>query len=156
MIGGRLVIWLGRHPMAAVIVVLAVIGVFTATAAQLLAHPNAPTAASTSDAEVAQHTLPTPTQYPPRQRVDQAHKALHALGRACETPMLSRKPEQIRAPLDVIEGFATDYPSGGFSMDDESGSTLALMVVVWNGLKNCDPAYLPEIERLIPAQYRGG
>lgn len=70
--------------------------------------------------------------------------------------MLSRKPEQIRSPLDVIEGFATDYPSGGFSMDDESSSTLALMVVVWNELKKCDPAYLPELERLIPAQYRGG
>ncbi len=55
----------------------------------------------------------------------------------------------------IGEGFATDNPSGGLSIDDESGSTLALMVVVRNELKKCEPAYLPEIERLIPAQYRG-
>lgn len=153
-------IWLARHPMVAVIALLAVLGALMATGAQLLARPtppsDAPPTASTSEAEVAPYTLPTPTQHPPQHRVDEAHKALHALGRACEAPMLSRKPEQIRAPLDLIEGFATDYPSGGFSMDDEPGSTLALLVVVWDELKNCDPAYVPEVERLFPAKYRGG
>lgn len=156
MIGGRLAIWLARHPMVAVIALLVVLGVFTATGAQLLVSPQAPPAASTRGPGLAPFTLPTPTQHPPQRRVDAAHKALHALGRACETPMLSRKPEQIRAPLDIIEEFAVDYPSGGFSMDDEPGSTLALMVVVWNALKSCDPAYVPEVERLLPAKYRGG
>lgn len=156
MIGGRLAIWLTRHPMVAVIVVLVVIGVLTATGAELLARHGAPTGGMTSDAGVAPYGLPKPTQHPPRQRVDEAYKALHALGRACETPMLSRKPDQIRAPLDVIEEFATDYPNGGFSMDDEPGSTLALLVVVWDALKSCDPAYVPEVERLFPAKYRGG
>ena len=59
-------------------------------------------------------------------------------------------------PLDVIERFAADYPSGGFKLDDEPGSTLALMVVVWHELRPCAPANVPEIERLLPAKYRGG
>ena len=151
-----MVIWMARHPMVAVITLLAVLGALMATGAQWLTRPDAPPAATTNEAEVAPFTLPTPTQHPPQRRVDEAHRALHALGRACETPMLGRNPEQIRAPLDILEGFATDYPNGGFSMDQEPGSTLALTVVVWNALKNCDPAYVPEVERLIPAKYRGG
>lgn len=156
MIGRRLVIWLARHPMAAVIVFLGVIAVFTVAGVALLTRSGSPSIpARTSEAAVAPYTLPTPTQHPPQRRVDDAHKALHALGRACETPMLNRNPKHVRKPLDVIEQFATDYPGGGFAMDDESGSTLALLVVVWDELKGCDLAYVPEVEKLIPARYRG-
>lgn len=156
MIGGRLVIWLARHPMAAVIVFLGVIAVFAVAGTEILTRSGSPTIpASTSEATVAPYTLPTPTQHPPQRRVDNAHTALHALGRACETSMLNRKPKRLREPLDVIEQFAADYPGGGFSMDDEPGSTIALMVVVWDELKSCDPSYVPEVEELIPARYRG-
>lgn len=156
MIGRHLVIWPARHPMAAVVVLLGVIAVFTAAGARLLTRPESPSIpAPTSEAAVAPDTLPTPTQQPPQRRVSNAHQALHELGRACETPTLQRTPKHIRKPLDIIEQFATDYPDGGFTIDGEQGSTLALIVVVREELKSCDPSYVPDIEKLIPVQYRG-
>lgn len=151
----RLFVWLLRHPMAAVVVLLVAIAVFATAGAQLLTRPSSPKVSSTREVEVAPYTLPTPTQYPPQRRVDAAHKALHELGRACETSTGGRRSQRIRAQVDVIEGFATDFPSGGFLMDDESASSLALLVVVWDELKSCDPDYVPQIERLIPVEYRG-
>ena len=156
MIGGHLVTWLARHPMAAVIVLLGALAVFTAAGAELLSGFRSPSKPARGEAAVAPYTLPPPTQRPAQQRVNGAHKALHDLGRACEIPMLDREPKLTRKPLDAIEEFANDYPGGGFAMDDEQGSTLALLVVVWNELKSCDPSYVPEVEKLIPVQYRGG
>lgn len=156
MIGGRLVVWLARHPMAAVFVLLGVIVALTASLASLFSGPSSDAPPVGTDAEVAPYTLPPPTEHPPKNRVDAAHKALHALDRACKTPIAQRDPEAVRRPLDLMEAFATDFPSGGFRIDDEPGTTLALLIVVWDALKACDPSLVPEVEELIPAEYRGG
>ena len=68
--------------------------------------------------------------------------------------MATRAPA-LRRPLNRIERFAVDYPSGGFRIDDEPGTTLTLLVVVWNELKSCEPSLVAEVEILIPAEYRG-
>ena len=62
---------------------------------------------------VAPSVLPEPTQFPPEDRVDQAHRALHAVGRACKQPRVTRGPEAVRRPLAVMQEFARDYPRGG-------------------------------------------
>ena len=46
-------------------------------------------------------------------------------------------------------------PRWVLAMDDEQGFALAFLVVVCNELKSCDPSYVPAVERLIPAPYRG-
>ncbi|NGZ99548.1 hypothetical protein G5V59_01750 [Nocardioides sp. W3-2-3] len=148
-------VWLARHPTAAVFVLLGVIAAFSASLVWLLSGSSSDAPGVRSDAQDAPYTLPTPTQHPPKNRVDAAHKALHALGRACKTPVARRDPEAVRRPLDLMEAFATDFPSGGFRIDDEPGTTLALLTVVWNELKTCDPSLVPEVEELIPAEYRG-
>lgn len=155
MIGGRLLAWLAQHPTAAVVMLLCIL---TALSAFLVSFFSGPTSDGSPDAPGAQvtpYTLPAPTQHPPKARVDSAHKALHALGRACKTPLAQRDPETVRRPLGLIEIFATDFPSGGFRIDDESGTTLTLLIVVWDELKTCDPSLVPAVEELIPAEYRG-
>ncbi|NHA01289.1 hypothetical protein G5V59_19420 [Nocardioides sp. W3-2-3] len=81
---------------------------------------------------MAPYTLPKPTQKPPRDRVEAAHKALHALGRACKVPAAEQGQDAVRRPLNELETFAQDFPAGGFRIDDEPGTTLALMIVVWD------------------------
>lgn len=153
-----LLVWLTRHPMIAVVAALCALGVVAV--AVLALFNGAPTTdaapPTTPGVEVAPSTLPSPTQHPPPGRVETAHQALHALGRACKSPLARRKPESVSEPLKVIKSFATDFPGGGFTVDDESASTLTLLLVVWNELKTCEPSRVPQIERLIPAEYRGG
>ena len=103
---------------------------------------------------IAAETLPEPTQRPPRDRVAAVHVALHSLRRACETPIGRRDAHAVRQPLKTIESFASDYPSAGFEIDDEPGTTLALLIVVVNEIRACDPARAAELEDLIPAEYR--
>jgi len=103
---------------------------------------------------VAESVLPKPTQFPPRERVDQAHQALHAMARACKQPVAKRDADAVRRPVATMEKFARDFPRGGFSIDDESGSTLALLIVLRSELQECEPSLLPSVEALIPEEYR--
>lgn len=155
-IGGRPAVWLRRHPAAAVLLALGVIAAAGAALVSLFYVPSDGSPPSTPGAGVSPYTLPTPTQHPPRARVDSVHRALHALGRACQTPVQQRDPRTVRRPLDLIEAFAMDFPAGGFRVDDEPGTTLSLLFVVWDELKSCDPSLAPEVEKLIPSDYRGG
>ncbi len=153
----RLVVWLARHPMVAVCVSLVLVALFSASIAMLVRTPPPPTFSSTAnETQVAPDTLPTPTQRPPEDRVDAAHEALHELQRGCEIPMRERPVKAIRDPLEEIESFAKDFPSGGFAIDGAPGTTLALLIVVWNEVQACDPSYVPGLQELIPAEYRGG
>ena len=154
MIVDRPVAWLVRHPVATVLLALGVVAAVSAALVSLATGPSDGVPAGTPSAEVSPYTLPRPTQHPPQARVDSAHAALHALGRACRTPRAQRDPQTVRRPLDQVEAFADDFPSGGFRIDDEPGTTLALLFVVWDELKTCDPSVAPEIERRLPADYR--
>lgn len=71
-----------------------------------------------------------PTQFPPRERVEAAHRALHAMGRACKQPIGTRDRAAVARPVEVMEQFARDYPNGGFTIHDESGTALSLLVVL--------------------------
>jgi hypothetical protein len=102
----------------------------------------------------AESTLPQPTQFPPPDRVEAAHRALHAMGRACQKPISTRDPNSVRGPVRVMERFAKDYPNGGFTIDDEPGSTLALLVVLRYELGNCDPSLVAGVEELLPERFR--
>lgn len=152
----RLVAWLIHHPVALVFVLLIVLAAFSASIAALLdLKSTVPASHSAGPDLVAPETLPVPTQRPPQRRVDAAHQALHSLGRACDKPMVKRSGSEISEPLTEIESFAIDFPSGGFEIDGEPGSTLALMIVVLDQMRSCDSAYVPQLEDLVPARYRG-
>ncbi|GAA1130066.1 hypothetical protein [Nocardioides aquiterrae] len=152
----RAALFLLRHPMVAVTVVLALFAA-AAFGASMAFSRNSPPAAPPpggSDALVAPYTLPPPTESLSSTEVEPAHRALHALGRACKRTPARRDRGRVLQPLRVIENFASKHPHAGFTIDDESGTTLALLIVVRSELEACDPALLPRIDALIPSKYR--
>jgi hypothetical protein len=150
----RLALWLLQHPLTFVAVLLTTLAILAVSTVRLVDRQPGlqPSYDGTGGAA---YVLPSPTQRPPPNRVAAAHRALHDLHRACATPLLDRDPEQVLSPLDLIIRFAVDFPRGGFRMDDETGSTLGLLIIVWDAVKNCDPVLAPMVEELIPAEYLG-
>ncbi|NYI77062.1 hypothetical protein BJ988_001710 [Nocardioides panzhihuensis] len=65
-----------------------------------------------------------------------------------------REHGAVSQPVAVIVAFARDYPGGGFTIDDEPGSTLTLLLVVRNELEACDPTQIPQLDEFIPQAYR--
>lgn len=153
--GARIVVWFDRRPLVAVTVALATLGVLAWTLAQVARPaPEQPRARPVAGAGVAPSLLPTPTQIPPASRVVEVGRALHAIPRTCDEPSALRSTQALEQPLRIIEQFARHYPRGGFSLDHESGSTLALLVVVRYELQDCDPSRLDVVEALLPPQFR--
>lgn len=151
----RIIVWLAGHPLSAVLLALALLGGTAWGIAYALGERESRSEPPVmANSGVASSVLPKPTQFPPGARVDQAHRALHAMGRACKQPGGTRELDAVRRPVAVMEEFARDYPSGGFRIDDEPGSTLALLVVLRIELQECEPSLLPGIEALIPEAYR--
>lgn len=151
----RVVVWLCGHPMSAVFLVLALLG-GTSWGIAYAFSEREPRSERPVMAEsgVASSVLPEPTQFPPRAPVDQVHRALHAVGRACKQPLAARESDAVGRPVAVLEGFAREYPNGGFRIDEEPGSTLALLIVLRSELQECEPSLLPGVEALIPEEYR--
>lgn len=107
-----------------------------------------------SEGGVAASTLPLPSQSPPQPRVEAAHRALHVVGRACRQPTIDRGGDAVRAPVEQIRRFAGDYPNGGFTIDDEPGTTLSLLIVLRYELQSCEPALVPGVDALLPVEFR--
>ena len=151
----RILVWLTGHPMSAVFLALALLG-GTAWGIAYTFSTRVPRSERPVMAEsgVAPSVLPEPTQSPPQARVDQAHRALHAMARACKQPVPTRDPDAVRQAVATMVKFARDFPRGGFTIDDESGSTLALLIVLRSELQDCEPSLVPSVEGLIPEEYR--
>lgn len=163
MIRARVARFLVRHPLGAVIVLLAVLAAvaYAGTIAGPVAEsfgrsesstPSAP--APVGGALVAPDTLPAPKESLNDDEVEAPHQALHDLTRACKRPLTQGTPPSVSAPLRIIEDFASRHPNAGFVVDDGSATTLTLLIVVRNELEACIPALIPRIDALIPAQYR--
>ncbi|GAA4127403.1 hypothetical protein GCM10022215_37840 [Nocardioides fonticola] len=153
---GRVVVWLIRHPLSAVLLALALFAVLGFGLSNAFSG-HAPAPAPTSPvviAGTAKSTLPTPTQFPPKDRVEEAHRALHAMGRGCKVPISTRDPDSVRGPVERMERFARDFPNGGFTIDGEPGTTLSLLVVLRYELQSCDPSLVPGVEALLPERFR--
>lgn len=151
--GSAVVPWLARHPIVAVLIALAL----TVAVARGLAAALKPAQArpvTGVQGGTAESVLPKPTQFPPRARVEASHSALHAMGRACKQPLATRDPASVRRPVEVMARFARDYPNGGFTIDDEPGTTLSLLVVLRYELQSCEPTLVPEVEELLPERFR--
>ncbi len=151
----RGVAWLVRHPMAAVIALLVATTAIALFASRAVRPDGAqqPTG-SPPRIGVAPSLLPEPTQTPPAGRVEAVHRSLHATGRACRIASADREPGAVRRPVTVMLQFARDYPGAGFRIDDESGSTLSLLVVLRYDLGTCHPALVPAVEALLPEELR--
>lgn len=153
--GSDVVPWLARRPMVAVLIALVLsTAIAWGVAAALKGEPAPAGRVAAVQGGTAESTLPKPTQFPPRVRVEAAHHALHAMGRACKQPIATRDPASVARPVEVMEQFAQDYPNGGFTIDDEPGTTMSLLVVLRYELQNCDPSLVPGVDELLPERFR--
>lgn len=89
----------------------------------------------------------------PSAEVDAAHQALHDLGDACAEEPSPSLPDVSQA-TDALLRFATRHPDGRFPIDDETGTTLSLLLVVRDELSTCAPELRPRVEALLPPQLR--
>ena len=154
MIGG-LLRRLGSHPMVSivvslVVVIAAAIGMVRVLEATLTGSgPSAGEALATP----GRVRLPQATESLATEQAEPVHRALHALGSACRRDPDGRRQDVLRT-LDVITTFVARHPTARFPVDDESGTTLALLFVVRDELRTCAPTLVNDIDRLIPAEYR--
>lgn len=152
----RVVLFLIRHPMVAVGLSLVLLTAVAVGVGSLFSRSDesSPPVMANSDSLVAPFTLPSPEVFLEQSQVRGVHRALHELGRACAETGGTPDPRAAASPLREIETFAARHPNAGFPIDDESGTTLSLLIVVRNQLETCDLSRLPEIDALLPAQYR--
>ena len=103
-------------------------------------------------------TLLTPTaertySRAPESEVRDVHEALHDLGDTC-AERDARSSAAVERPVSVILDFARRRPNARFEIDDESGSSLALLLVLQDELRTCAPSLLPRVQEVLPPEQR--
>lgn len=103
----------------------------------------------------------TPTQQAPRpedqapdEQARKVHRTLHAIGTICESRATRGRTALVRRHVDSILDFARRYPSVSFPIDDETGTTVSLLIVVRDGVRTCAPSLTGKVNAALPEQYR--
>lgn len=127
-------------------VILTVIAVVTLEKQPLRAIDKAP---KPTPVQAAQTTL---TQV----EVQPVHDALHDIAARCRPGTAADDPRRVAHDAAVFMSFALRYPRAEFSIDDERGTTLSLLLVARQALTDCAPGAAAQIDRLLPTEYRKG
>lgn len=149
----RSVVWFERHPHVAVLGLLGVVTILALAVSSAIVALFIPAAPVPGELD-APVVVPSPAQRPPQERVDAVHGALHALGKLCNQPEVNRGRRLLTRRFETVRKFAAQYPSGGFAIDGESGTTLGLLIVVRHELETCDPMLVRKIDAMVPPQFR--
>lgn len=99
-------------------------------------------------------TAPSMEETAPAAEVQQIHRALHALGKICKLPDATNQTALARPSVEAIVDFARRYPNARFAIDDETGTTVALLLVAREALRTCAPSLIPQISRTLPSRYQ--
>jgi hypothetical protein len=104
-------------------------------------------------AATANSPIPSPI---PTADLDRIHAALHDIGQRCFPQPLTdpASREALDADAAVITSFAAHYPDIRFSIDDESGTALSLLLAARDDLAGCRPGAAAVIDAALPAAYR--
>ena len=139
-----------RRRRTLVVGLLATIGLPLAIGTFLSALAPAPPG---DDASGTAAAAPSPI---PMADLDRVHAALHDIGERC-FPQPSTDPasrEALDADTSVITSFAARYPDIRFSIDDESGTALSLLLAARDDLATCRPGAAAVIDAALPSPYR--
>ena len=129
---------------------LATIGIPLAIGAVMSALAPAPPG---DDASGTASAAPPPI---PTADLDRVHAALHDIGQRC-FPQPSTDPasrDALDADAAVITSFAARYPDIRFSIEDESGTALSLLLAARDDLAGCRPAAAAAVDAALPTAYR--
>lgn len=91
---------------------------------------------------------------PPPRDVQQVHAVLHDFDRWCTPQADARARQRLARGAEVIVSFARRHPAARFGIDDETGTTVSLLLVARNELRVCAPAAAASADRALPAEIR--
>ncbi|MFF7643867.1 hypothetical protein [Streptomyces canus] len=97
---------------------------------------------------------PTPAATPPAVDVRRVHNALHDIDARCGTAVSGKARAELEGDADTVTAFARRYPDASFRVDDETGTTLSLLLVVRQGLRDCAPTATARVNQALPPEYR--
>ncbi|MBP0456040.1 hypothetical protein [Streptomyces montanisoli] len=90
----------------------------------------------------------------PTPQVRPVHQALHDIGAKCPPDAGSSSATSLTRDVDRILAFAHAYPHARFAVDDETGSTLSLLLVTRQAMRTCAPAEAGRVNQALPVAYR--
>ena len=91
----------------------------------------------------------------PDDEVNRIHAALHDIGARCGPAAADPATlQQLAADVEVIVSFAQRYPDALFTIDDETGRSLSLLLVARDETAICAPVASQRADSALPAQFR--
>ena len=111
---------------------------------------------SSGSAATATASAAAPAVTPPAARVRPVHEALHDIDATCRATVKgeSGKQASLARDADTVITFSRRYPNARFPIDDETGTTLSLLLVTRQGLRDCAPALAARVDRALPPDFR--
>ncbi|ALV33115.1 hypothetical protein [Streptomyces sp. CdTB01] len=91
---------------------------------------------------------------PAAAQVGPVHQALHGIDATCHANGGGGKQTSLTRDVDTIIDFSRRYPDARFPIDDETGSTLSLLLVTRQSMRDCAPALAARVDRALPPDYR--
>lgn len=98
--------------------------------------------------------IPRPERTAPPASARQIHRALHGLGKICKPDDTTVRTARARPPVKAILSFARRYPNVSFAIDDETGTTVTLLMVTREALRTCAPSLMAQVNQSLPPEYR--
>ncbi|MFF9136699.1 hypothetical protein ACF09G_03885 [Streptomyces albogriseolus] len=138
-----------RQTTVAAAVVLALAAAAVAALRDGSGGGNGPAATMTPSATAASVT-------PPAAQVRPVHEALHDIDARCRAKGEGGKQTSLTRDIDTIIDFSRRYPDARFPIDDETGSTLSLLLVARQSMRDCAPALAARVDRALPSDFRDG
>ena len=90
----------------------------------------------------------------PSSEVQRIHTALHDMGARCTPGANSADRRQIGRDVDLLITFARTYPDARFTIDDENGQALDLLLIARDEMRTCAPAAAARANQALPAEFR--
>jgi hypothetical protein len=144
----------GRSLLVATAAILPFIGLLT-IAGLIVLHATKPSPGDDATAVLQGSSAPPTFPTIPEGEVQVMHRALHGVGETCAQAAPARSQATLDRDVTVLLDFARRHPQGQFAIDDETGTSLSLLLVLRQDLGTCDPAAVPLVESLLPPSFRG-
>ncbi|WP_033309277.1 hypothetical protein RFN58_35595 [Streptomyces iakyrus] len=91
---------------------------------------------------------------PPSAQVRPVHEALHDIDTRCRAKDKSASQTSLTRDVDTIIEFSRRYPDARFPIDDETGTTLSLLLVTSQSMRTCAPALVTRVDGALPPDFR--
>ncbi|WP_280909020.1 hypothetical protein [Streptomyces sp. SAI-090] len=92
---------------------------------------------------------------PPAAQVRPVHEALHDIDAVCRAEGGGGGEQaSLTRDVDTIIDFSRRYPDARFPIDDETGSTLSLLLVTRQSMRECAPDLGARVDRALPSDFR--